>query len=123
MLAQGDSLSTAITPWLNLGVTGLVILSLLTGWLWTRPSVDKLQQDKERALADKEKAEAQRDAMAAVLQDRLLPVISEFLATTRTLLPVLQQLQVLQQLLPTLQELARAGDRDPPPSKTRRKRT
>jgi 1-deoxy-D-xylulose 5-phosphate reductoisomerase len=111
-----------LAPILNYGILGVVVVALFTGLLWTKPSVDKLQQDKERALADKEKAEAQRDAMAAVLQDKLLPVISEFIATTRTLLPVLQQLQVLQQLLPTLQELARAGDRAPPPSKAPRKR-
>lgn len=124
ILAQADSLSTAITPWLNLGVTGLVILSLLTGWLWTRPSVDKLQEEKQRAVEEKQRAEAQRDAMALVLQEKLLPVVGDFISTTRALLPVLQQLQQLQTMIPILQEIVRAGDaRESPPQEKRRRRS
>ncbi len=117
MIVAQSSLSDAITPWLNLGVTGLVIVSLLTGLLWTRPSVEKLQAEKDRAVAEKEKAEAQRDAMAGVLQEKFLPVLSEFVSTTRTLLPILQQLNALQALAPILRELEqevhRNRDREP----------
>src|SRR6266568_8072017 len=114
MLA-GEAQSTGgtisdVTTWINFGVLGLVVLSLITGWLWTRPSVDKILQDKERAVRDREKADAQRDAMAQVLQDKLLPVVGDFITTTRALLPVLQQLQQLQQMIPILQELIRTGE-------------
>jgi hypothetical protein len=99
-----------VTTWVNFGVLGLVVLSLLTGWLWTKPSVDKLQAEKDRAVKDRQHADAQRDAMATVLQDKLLPVVGDFIATTRALMPVLQQLQQLQAMIPILQELIRLND-------------
>lgn len=94
-----------ITTYVNFGVLGLVVLSLLTGWLWTKPSVERLEQERDRAIAEREKAEAQRDAMAQVLQERLLPVVGDFISTTRSLLPILQQLQQLQQMIPLLQQI------------------
>jgi hypothetical protein len=96
-----------ISTWANFGVLGLVVLSLITGWLWTKPSVDRLEAEKDRVTAEKEKAEAQRDAMASVLQERLLPVVGDFINTTRNLLPILQQLQQLQQMIPILQQMIR----------------
>lgn len=115
------------TTYLNFGVLGLVVVSLITGWLWTRPSVDRLNEEKQRAIADKDKAEAQRDAMAQVLQDRLLPVVGDFITTTKALMPILQEIQQLQQMIPLLQELARTGEnREPsstPPSRPARRRT
>lgn len=80
------------STWINFGVLGVIVFALITGWLWTRPSVDRLEQEKQRAIAERDKAEAQRDAMATVLQDRLLPVVGEFVSTTRALLPILQEL-------------------------------
>lgn len=115
------------TTYLNFGVLGLVVVSLITGWLWTRPSVDRLNEEKQRAIADKDKAEAQRDAMAQVLQDRLLPVVGDFITTTKALMPILQEIQQLQQMIPLLQELARTGEnREPsstPPNRPARRRT
>ncbi|MFD6068921.1 hypothetical protein [Amycolatopsis lurida] len=105
------------TAYLNFGVLGLLVVSLLTGWLWTRPSVDRLTEEKQRAIAEKDRAEAQRDAMAQVLQDRLLPVVSDFITTTKALMPLLQEIQQLQQMVPLLHEIARTGDhREPLPA-------
>lgn len=109
--AAGDTPAlTDVTTWVNFGVLGLVVVGLLTGWFWTRPSVDKLLEERDRALKEKEKADAQRDAMAMVLQDKLLPVVGDFITTTRALLPVLQQFQQLQQMIPILQELIRVSE-------------
>jgi len=105
-LAESDPLG-AISTYVNFGVLGLVVLSLITGWLWPKPSVDHLEAEKDRAVAEREKAEAQRDAMASVLQERLLPVVGDFINTTRNLLPILQQLQQLQQMIPILQQMIR----------------
>jgi hypothetical protein len=102
------------SAYLNFGVLGLLVVSLLTGWLWTRPSVDRLTEEKQRAIAEKDRAEAQRDAMAQVLQDRLLPVVSDFITTTKALMPLLQEIQQLQQMVPLLHEIARTGDRSEP---------
>lgn len=113
-----------ISGFVNFGVLGLVVLSLITGWLWTKPSVDRLEKERDRAIAEREKAEAQRDAMAQVLQERLLPVVGDFITTTRSLLPILQQLQQLQQMIPILQQfLQQGGDRrDEAPPQGRRRR-
>lgn len=121
-LATGDPLGD-ISTYVNFGVLGLVVLSLVTGWLWTKPSVDRLEQERDRAIAEREKAEAQRDAMAQVLQERLLPVVGDFISTTRSLLPILQQLQQLQQMIPILQQFLQGGRNDAAPSKYRRRRT
>lgn len=100
----------SVTTWVNFGVLGLVVLSLITGWLWTKPSVDKISEERDRVIKEREKSDAQRDAMAQVLQEKLLPVIGDFISTTRALMPVLQQLQVLQQMIPLLQDLVRASE-------------
>ncbi|MET9262420.1 hypothetical protein [Amycolatopsis sp. NPDC004079] len=123
-LADSNQL-TDVTTWVNFGVLGLVVLSLITGWIWTKPSVDKLIEERDRAIKQREKADAQRDAMAQVLQERLLPVVGDFITTTRALMPVLQQLQALQQMIPILQELIRSSEvsSDPKAKRRRGKRT
>lgn len=109
--AAGDTPAlTDVTTWVNFGVLGLVVVGLLTGWVWTKPSVDKLLEERDRALEERKKADAQRDAMATVLQDKLLPVVGDFITTTRALMPVLQQFQQMQQMIPILQELVRASE-------------
>jgi hypothetical protein len=105
------------TTFVNFGVLGLVVLSLITGWLWTKPSVERLVAEKERALADRDKADAQRDAMSLILQEKLLPVVGDFINTTRALLPVLQEIQQLQKMFPLIQELIRAGEAHGPSHK------
>jgi hypothetical protein len=125
-LAANDGTLTDVTTWVNFGVLGLVVLSLITGWIWTKPSVDKLIEERDRAIREREKADAQRDAMAQVLQEKLLPVIGEFVNTTRALMPVLQQLQALQQMIPVLQELIRSISEvssDPKENRRRGKRS
>jgi hypothetical protein len=120
-MASADPLGD-ISTYVNFGVLGLVVLSLVTGWLWTKPSVDRLEQERDRAIAEREKAEAQRDAMAQVLQERLLPVVGDFISTTRSLLPILQQLQQLQQMIPILQQFLQSGGdhrHEPAPPPTR----
>lgn len=114
----------SVTTWVNFGVLGIVVLSLITGWLYTKPSVDKLTEERDRLIKEREKADAQRDAMANVLQEKLLPVVGDFIATTRALLPVLQQLQQLQAMIPILQELIKASEASSEATevKTRRKR-
>lgn len=104
--AVSDPASTFSDPmtWVNFGVLGLVVLGLLTGWLWTKPASERLVAERDRILEERDKALVQRDAMADVLQERLLPVVSEFITTTRALLPVLQEVQRLQHMVPVLQE-------------------
>ncbi len=73
------------------GVLGLVIVALLLGWLWARPSVDQLKRDKEAAEARAVRAEEQRDKLAVELQ-AALPVLTETMTACRRMLPLLQEL-------------------------------
>lgn len=119
--AEGGTL-TDVTTWVNFGVLGLVFLAIMTGWLWPKTSVDRLIEERDRAIKEREKADAQRDAMAQVLQERLLPVVGDFINTTRALMPVLQQIQALQQMIPILQELIRINEVSSEPKEARRRK-
>ncbi|WP_372663523.1 hypothetical protein [Amycolatopsis kentuckyensis] len=121
LAAEGGTL-TDVTTWINFGVLGLVFLGVMTGWIWAKPSVDKLVEERDRAIKEREKSDAQRDAMAQVLQERLLPVVGDFINTTRALMPVLQQIQALQQMIPILQELIRVSEVSSDPKEPRRRK-
>lgn len=108
--AAADSGLADVTTWVNFGVLGLVVVGLLTGYFWTKPAVDKIIEERDRAIEERKKSDAQRDAMAQVLQEKLLPVVGDFITTTRALMPVLQQFQQLQQMIPILQDLIRASE-------------
>lgn len=114
-LADSSGFSFDPSYLLNFGVLGIVVIALITGWLWVKPSVDRLIEERDRLIQERDKTIAQRDAMADVLQDKLLPVVGDFISTTRTLIPILQQIQQLQQMIPVLQDLVRRMDEYPPP--------
>lgn len=106
---NGNNFDDPLT-WINFGVLGLVIVGAILGFIWFKPSVEKVLEERDRLVAEKEKLAEQRDAMATVLQERLLPVVGDFISTTRALLPILQEIQQLQQLTPLLHELMRQQD-------------
>ena len=87
--AGNTSLSDPVT-WLNFGVLGLILVGSLTGWIWFKPWIDRRDEDFKRVIEERDKALDQRDAMAQVLQDKLLPVVGDFITTTKALLPILQ---------------------------------
>lgn len=72
-----------VTMLFQYGVPGLVIAALLVGLLWAKPSVDRL-------IKDKEKAEAQRDQLLTVYEEKMLPALTDSIVVTRDLKPVIQ---------------------------------
>lgn len=66
------------------GVLGLIIVALLLGWLWAKPAVDRL-------IVDKEKAEAQRDALMVTMQEKVLPVLAQTSQVNEAMRPVLAE--------------------------------
>jgi hypothetical protein len=107
VVAQGaENVFADPVTWINFGVLGLLALGLITGWLWPKHAV-------ERIIREKEKAEAQRDAMAEVLQDKLLPVVGDFITTTQVLLPILQDIH---------RRRLYGDSRDPPEQRSESKR-
>lgn len=102
-MAASDGLPSEIAPYLNYGVLGLVVLGLIFGWLWAKPAVERLlaerdQQierlaaERDRLIAEKSKAEEQRDVAIAIAQDKLVPLLVEFTSVMQTLIPLLQRI-------------------------------
>jgi hypothetical protein len=65
------------------GIPGIVIAAMLLGLLWAKPAVDRL-------IRDKEKAEAQRDDLLRVYEEKMLPALTDSIVVTRDLKPVIQ---------------------------------
>jgi hypothetical protein len=81
-----------IAPYLNYGVLGLVVLSLIMGWVWAKPAVEHILSERDRLAAEKLRAEEQRDAAINIAQEKIVPLLTSFVATTQTLIPLLQEL-------------------------------
>lgn len=49
-LAQqpAPSPGTDLSDWLQFGVLGLVLVGILTGWLWAKPAVERLLAENDR---------------------------------------------------------------------------
>lgn len=92
MLASSPSIFDPISQWANFGVLGLFILAAIFGYIWFKPSVDRLKSEAEQANQRAEKAEEQRDHSTQIAQEKILPLLSEFVTTTSALLPLLQSL-------------------------------
>ena len=93
IVAAGDP-SNFADPinWIQWGVLGLVVLGFLTGWIHPRSTIERVEKERDRLLAERDKADDQRDAMAETFQKELLPVLTKFLTTTEALLPLLQRM-------------------------------
>jgi hypothetical protein len=96
-------LSAEIAQFLNYGVLGLLVLAIFFGWVWARPSVDRVVQEKDasiarleaerdRLLEDRARAEQQRDAALSIAQDKIVPLLTSFVSTSQTLIPLLQEI-------------------------------
>lgn len=64
LLAQQVDTGTDPTEWIQFGALGLVVLALLTGWLWAKPAVDRILEE-NRVL--REQLHEQRDRQAEAL--------------------------------------------------------
>lgn len=71
------------TSLIQFGVLGVIIMLILFGFLWAKPSVDQLK-------ADKSKAEADRDALVDLYQTQIIPVLAE---VNRAVIPAIAQIQ------------------------------
>lgn len=73
-----------VLQWVQYGVLGGVVVCMMFGLLVPKPTVDRI-------LADKQRAEDQRDALTASFQSTVIPALVEFNRTAETLIPLLQQ--------------------------------
>lgn len=82
--AGGDQSRDIFDYLIQIGVAGIVIVLFLAGYLWAKPAVDRLIKDKERA-------EAQRDELLRVYEEKMLPALSDSIVVTRDLKPIIQE--------------------------------
>jgi hypothetical protein len=99
----GGDVPQELAPYLNYGVLGLVLIGAITGLIHFRPTVDRMLAGKDEVLAAKDealsraieaqsRAEAQRDAAIAIAQEQIVPLLTTFVTTTQTLIPLLQEI-------------------------------
>ncbi len=109
--------SSAVGYVLNYGILGLVVIGFVFKIIvpyWTvRQTRDEARADlieeNKRLIARAEHAERQQEEVMAVLQDRVTPILANFVAVSGSLVPVMQQLVAL---MPLLQQMI-AQRRDP----------
>jgi hypothetical protein len=79
-------------PLVGYGALGVIVMAAFFGLIWFKPAV-------ERLLADKTKAEDQRDALLAVVTKEVQPALIANAAANEALKPVLQDVvRVLDQV-------------------------
>lgn len=73
ILAQAASSASSgqgIFEFIQYGVLGLVVVGLLLGWIWAKPAVQRL-------IEDKEKAENQRDTLIQTYETQVIPLLRD----------------------------------------------
>lgn len=100
-----DSAQTSIVGYiLGYGPLGLVVLAFAFRWIVPGKSVEKavetaraearkdLIAERDRLLAEKREVEEQRDDALRVARDQVAPMLTQFVATTSALVPLLQEI-------------------------------
>lgn len=94
----GAAASDIVTYVLGYGVLGVAVVLFVLRIIVPRSVVDEareqarrdLVKENERLIAEKVKAEEQRDEALKVARDQLVPLLLSFTAATNSLLPLLQ---------------------------------
>ena len=103
-----DSITTTVVGyWLSLGATGVISFVLFWLYVWPGKQAAKIRDEARRDLAAENqhlrealaKAEAQRDEAMSIAQDRIVPLLANFVAVSGGLTPLLQQIVAMQPLL------------------------
>lgn len=81
----------ATVGWLNYGILGLLVFGAILGYVWFKPGVQSLRDERDRAIADRDKAQAQTDAMAESWRTEFLPVLQKLLITSELLLKLAER--------------------------------
>jgi hypothetical protein len=82
--------------------TAIMVVLFLTGFLWTKHSVEEIMRERDAAMARAAEAERKLDAAMRTTIEQSVPLLQNFISASGTLIPILQGL---------VQERGR-GDRD-----------
>ena len=61
------------------GPAGVVILGFVSGWLWAKPAVERLQKDLDQALADLREVRREQRELEASNREIVIPAITKFI--------------------------------------------
>lgn len=103
MSLAADSVPQELAPYLNYGTLGLLVVAIFFGWVWAKPSVDRvlaakdeailrLVEERDRLITERDQAEEQAAAAVAIAQEKLVPLLVTFTSITQTLIPLLQEI-------------------------------
>lgn len=65
------------TSLIQFGVLGVILMLVLLGFLWAKPSVDEIKAQVIVERTGREKAEGQRDALIETYGQEILPALRE----------------------------------------------
>lgn len=68
-----------VTDFISWGPAGVVIFGFITGWLWAKPAVERLQHDLDRALADLREVRKEQRELEAANREVVIPAIIRFI--------------------------------------------
>jgi hypothetical protein len=74
-IAATDPSILELAKW---GPAGIVILGFVSGWLWAKPAVERLQKDLDRALADLREVRKEQRELEAAQREIVIPAIIRF---------------------------------------------
>jgi len=60
------------------GPAGVVMAGFVSGWLWAKPAVERLQKDLDRALADLREVRQEQKELHAANQQIVIPALIRF---------------------------------------------
>lgn len=60
------------------GPAGIVILGFVSGWLWAKPAVERLQKDLDQALADLREVRREQRELDKANREIVIPAITRF---------------------------------------------
>jgi hypothetical protein len=75
MIADQAVEPTSLFTWVQFGVTGLVIVAALSGWIWFRPAVEELQRTLTECRADLRQAREELKQQAELTREILVPAV------------------------------------------------
>lgn len=82
MLAVTDPAYLELAKW---GPAGIVIMGFVSGWLWAKPAVERLQKDLDRALADLREVRVEQRELETANREIVIPAIVRFIEVAEQL--------------------------------------
>lgn len=83
----------SVIEWGQWGMAGVIIFGFVSGWLWAKPAVERLQHDLDRALADLREVRAEQREIEISNREIVIPAITRFIEIGERLQERLEELE------------------------------